>query len=129
MRSCPPISWVTAGVNVEMSPRGNGTVTNRAALILLALVGVSLLNEYVLKATFHNWLTGKLSDFAGVAAFALFWCMLFPQARRLILLGTAVGFAFWKSPAADGLISGLNTILPFSVGRVIDWTDLIAFKV
>jgi hypothetical protein len=114
---------------MEASPRGHGAVANRAAIILLALIGVSLLNEYVLKAAFHNWLTGKLSDFVGVAAFALFWCMLFPQARRLILLGTAAGFAFWKSPAADGLISALNNTLPFSVGRVVDWTDLIALTV
>jgi hypothetical protein len=87
---------------MEGSPHERRTTTNRAALLLLVLVGVLLLNDYVLKAAFHNWLTGKLSDFAGVAAFALFWCMLFPQARRLILLGTAAGFAFWKSPAADG---------------------------
>jgi hypothetical protein len=114
---------------MEASPREPRATTNRAALILLALIGVSLVNEYVLKAAFHNWVTGKLSDFVGVAAFALFWCMLFPQARRLILLGTAVGFAFWKSPAADGLISALNNTLPFSVGRVVDWTDLIALTV
>jgi hypothetical protein len=55
---------------------------------------VLLLNDHVLKEAFHNWLTGKLSDFAGVAAFALFWCMLFPNPRRPILLGTAAAFAF-----------------------------------
>jgi hypothetical protein len=114
---------------MEGSLRGPHTVRNRASFILLALIGVSLLNEYVLKAAFHNWFTGKLSDFVGVAAFALFWCMLFPQARRFILLGSAAGFAFWKSPAAEGLISALNNILPFAVSRVVDWTDLIALAV
>jgi hypothetical protein len=43
----------------------------RSPLLLLA-VGVLLLNDFVLKVAFHNWLTGKLSDVAGLAAFTIF---------------------------------------------------------
>jgi hypothetical protein len=34
-----------------------------------------------------------------------------------------------KSPAADGLINALSDSLPFPVGRVVDWTDLIGLTV
>ncbi len=44
--------------------------------VLLGAVGVLLLNDFVLKAAFHSWLTGKLSDVAGLAAFTIFWCAI-----------------------------------------------------
>jgi hypothetical protein len=87
---------------------------------------VLVVNDHVLKPLYHNWVTGKLSDFAGLAAFGLFWCIMFPAARRVILVATAVVFAYWKSPAADSLVTLLNDALPFSVGRAPDITDLVA---
>ena len=40
------------------------------------LIGLGLLiaNDWLFKPMFHNALTGKLSDVAGIFAFAYFWC-------------------------------------------------------
>lgn len=65
----------------------------RSPLLLLA-VGVLLLNDLVLKAAFHNWLTGKLSDFAGLAAVTIFCCALGPRHVRKVGGAIAVLFAF-----------------------------------
>jgi hypothetical protein len=35
-------------------------------------------------------------------------------------------FVFWKSPLSQPLINAWNTIGPFTVARVVDWTDLLA---
>src|SRR5699024_6811273 len=42
-----------------------------ASPLLMTAVAVLVVNDGVLKPAFHNALTGKLSDVAGVAAFAL----------------------------------------------------------
>ena len=47
-----------------------------------------LLNDFVFKTQFHNQLTGKLSDFAGVSAFSLFWAAFFPRRKTLICVST-----------------------------------------
>src|SRR5262249_16307345 len=36
---------------------------------------------------------------------------------------------FWKSPASESVIRVWNAIGPFSIGRVVDWTDLLALPV
>jgi len=51
-----------------------------------------LLNDYFLKAVFHNWFTGKLSDFAGLFIFPLFWTALFPRYKKSIYYITAFLF-------------------------------------
>jgi len=38
----------------------------------LAGLSVLLVNDFVLKQIFHNWLTGKLSDLAGLFIFPMF---------------------------------------------------------
>jgi hypothetical protein len=100
----------------------------RSPLLLLA-VGLLLLNDFVLKAAFHNWVTGKLSDVAGLAAFTIFWCAIWP--RHVWKVGgiIAISFAFWKSPYAQGLIESANAVLPFAIGRTVDTSDLIALPV
>ena len=70
----------------------------------LGALALLLLNDFVLKPAFHNALTGKLSDFAGLFLFAVFWIAVFPRHRGLVVLATAAGFVFWKSPAAQPLI-------------------------
>ena len=100
----------------------------RSPLLLLA-VGMLLLNDFVLKAAFHNGLTGKLSDVAGLAAFTIFWCEIWP--RHACTVGgcvTAV-FVFWKSPHSQGLIEAANALLPFAIGRTVDYSDLLALPV
>src|SRR5688500_19108851 len=75
-----------------------------ASPLLIAAVAVLVVNDWVLKPAFHNALTGKLSDVAGVAAFALFWAALFPRRRFHAFLMTAVAFTVWKSPASQPVI-------------------------
>ncbi len=64
---------------------------SRQLQILLSpefLIGLLLLlmNDFVFKELFHNWLTGKLSDFAGLFIFPLFWSALFPKRKALIFV-------------------------------------------
>ena len=41
---------------------------------------------------------------------------------------TAV-FVFWKSPHSQGLIEAADALLPFAIGRTVDYSDLIALPV
>jgi hypothetical protein len=95
----------------------------------LVAVVLLLANDFVLKQQFHNSVTGKLSDVAGLFAFALFWSAILPQFRVSVLVLIAAGFVFWKSPYAQPLIDGWNRVAPFAVARTVDWTDLCALLV
>ncbi|HEX2207119.1 MAG TPA: hypothetical protein VHG93_05515 [Longimicrobium sp.] len=100
-----------------------------ASPLLAGALVVLVVNDHVLKPAFHNAVTGKLSDVAGVAAFALFWAALLPRHRRAAFVATAAGFAAWKSPASQPLIDAWNSLGWMTMGRVVDWTDLLALAV
>jgi hypothetical protein len=100
----------------------------RTPLFIGALL-LLLLNDFYLKAAFHNALTGKLSDFAGLFVFAVFWIALFPRFRGFVLAFTAAFFTFWKLPVSTGFVDALNSVLPLHIGRVCDVTDLSALAV
>jgi len=73
-------------------------------------MAVMLLNDLVLKATFHNALTGKLSDFSGVFVFCLFLIGCCPRLAWCgCLLGAAL-FAWWKTPWSAPVISAWNQL-------------------
>ncbi|UHQ23457.1 hypothetical protein LVB77_01720 [Lysobacter sp. 5GHs7-4] len=95
---------------------------------LLAL-GLLILNDTVLKGAWHNAFTGKLSDFAGVFAFAWFWSVAIGRARTAIHVAVAVAFAWWKSPWSAGAIEAWNGLPLFDVARVVDYGDLLALAV
>jgi hypothetical protein len=94
-----------------------------AALILL------LLNDHFFKSFSPNLITGKLSDFAGLFIFPLFWTALFPKSKLKIYALAALCFVFWKSPYSNLFISTWNELAPITVGRTIDYTDLVALSV
>jgi hypothetical protein len=96
---------------------------------LLLGLAVLLANDLLLKRTFSNMLTGKLSDFAGLFVFPLFWSALLPSWRGPIHVATGAAFILWKSPGAQPLIDAWNGLMPWDIGRTIDWTDLIALLV
>jgi hypothetical protein len=100
--------------------------TSPGFLIALFLL---LVNDFFLKSYLHNSLTGKLSDFAGLFVFPLFWISFFPRFRSWVYLATAGVFIFWKSPASAALIDSWNGFGLFSVGRTVDYYDLIALTV
>jgi hypothetical protein len=97
----------------------------RSPIFLLSLA-LLLLNDFVLKAAFHNWVTGKLSDVSGLTAFTLFCCAIFPKQIRTVGFVTTLMFTFWKSEYSQGLIDFINAFVPFHIGRTIDYTDLLA---
>jgi hypothetical protein len=92
----------------------------------IAALALLVLNDFALKPLFHNAVTGKLSDFAGLFALALFFATLSPRHRRLAAWAIAAAFTFWKTRYAEPLIGWLNAISPFSLGRTVDLTDLVA---
>lgn len=105
---------------------------NFASLITVPFVlslGLLLLNDFVLKYQFSGWFTGKLSDFAGLLAFAMFWAVVFPAHKKRVYLFSGILFLIWKSPASQGFIDMFNTYGPFSIDRVVDYTDGLAILV
>lgn len=113
----------------QAHPLGTRRVDLFTSLPFMACLVILVLNDWVFKAAWHNALTGKLSDFAGVALFALFWCALFPRKLRLVLAATALGFAWWKSPLSQPMIELWNAWLPMRLGRTVDYSDLMALLV
>ena len=121
--------------------------------VQLAAIALLVLNDQVLKRAFPGWVTGKLSDLAGLAFFPLFlqalWELGRPRPSRRVLLicvlATGLVFAFvkttapglaafrwglaalqWPFLAAHDLWSrqGARTLAP--VGAVRDPSDLLA---
>lgn len=90
---------------------------------------ILLLNDFYLKEHFHNILTGKLSDFAGLFSFSIFLGLLFPNYKKGVFVLIGFSFIFWKSQFSDGLINYWNSLFNFQIGRIIDSTDLVALTI
>lgn len=92
----------------------------------VASVVLLLANDLYLKAAYASWLTGKLSDFAGIFLVSVLVFALFP--RRGTLAGWAIAalFLWWKSPASEAFIEAVRHAGLASFGRVVDYTDLVA---
>jgi len=90
---------------------------------------VLLLNDFVFKELYNNWITGKLSDFAGLFIFPLFWTTLFPKHKDKIFWLTGLLFIFWKSSYSQVLIDTCNGLGLFKIRRIVDYTDLIALLI
>jgi hypothetical protein len=101
-------------------------LTSPGFVISLSLL---LVNDFYLKAALNIPFTGKLSDFAGLFAFTLFWIALFPRFRRVICLGTALSFIFWKSIYSQPFIDLWNGLEIVRFSRAVDLTDLVALSV
>jgi len=97
--------------------------------LFLAGLLILLVNDFYLKAQFHNFFTGKISDFAGLFVFSLFWTAFFPKRKLFIFISTAVFFVFWKSPLAQGFTHFWNDLGIFGIGRTADYGDLIALSI
>ena len=94
----------------------------------LVCLGILLLNDFYFKTAYHNWLTGKLSDFCGLFIFASFWTALFPNKKQTIYFSTALLFVIWKSPYSQPFIDLFSQYL-YPIYRVVDLTDLIALAI
>jgi len=100
---------------------------NLLSPIFIFCLVLLILNDFLLKATFHNVFTGKLSDFCGLFIFPIFWCALFPKFKSWIFILSGILFVFWKSEYSSGLIELVNTFFPLQ--RTVDPTDLLALPV
>lgn len=92
-------------------------------------LAVLLLNDRWLKSAFPGVVTGKLSDLAGIAVVALLLLVAWPNRRYWVCTGISVIFLWWKSPSSDPFISLVNGIVPYQIGRTVDYTDLTALAI
>jgi len=95
---------------------------------LLALL-VLLCNDLWWKYQFHNTLTGKLSDVAGLFVFSVFLWVIVGKRKHLLFIATAIIFVWWKSPLSESFIEGWNGLAPFTLHRTIDFSDCLALFV
>lgn len=102
------------------------TTTNKTVHPLFIIsVFILILNDWYLKPVFHNTVTGKLSDFAGLFALPYLLSSMLPKHTLKIHVWTGLLFIVWKSEFAEPLIAFANSFgLPIS--RTVDFTDNIA---
>jgi hypothetical protein len=93
---------------------------------VIALITLAL-NDHFLKAAFGNFITGKLSDVAGMVVLPLLLAYLFPRLKTNAVWMSMLLFTFWKLPLSQSSIDFINHYIPVSIGRVIDIGDFIAF--
>lgn len=93
-------------------------------LFLISLL-LLILNDWYFKIEYHNWVTGKLSDFAGLIAFPYFFSVLFPARKKQIHLLTALFFLIWNSTWIQPFLDFANSYY-IPIGRTVDFTDHIA---
>ncbi len=92
----------------------------------LAAVSLLIVNDLYLKAAYSNWITGKLSDFSGIFFVSLLLLSAFPRTVYRTAGLIALGFALWKSPLSQPLIDFFRSLGIARIGRVVDYSDLVA---
>jgi hypothetical protein len=97
-------------------------------IIFLASVFLLLINDLYLKYEYHNFVTGKLSDFAGLFAFPYFLSCFFPKKVKPIYLFSGILFIIWKSEYSQ---SFFDFAYSYGIGidRTVDYTDLVSLLI
>ena len=98
-------------------------LTSRGFLIGLFLL---LANDFYFKGAFGGQVTGKLSDFAGLFVFTLFWIAVVPRFRRVVCAVVAMAFVFWKTDYSQPALDAWNNLQLGRISRTVDPTDLMA---
>jgi len=88
-----------------------------------------LANDLYLKGQFHGWISGKLSDFCGLIVVSQLAFSLLRGSRCVVSSAIAVVFVWWKGPLSDPFIDFANTLSAYQIGRVVDYSDLVALLV
>ncbi len=88
-----------------------------------------IVNDAWLKGAWPGLLTGKLSDFAGIAVVTMLGLRWFPRRQIVVCSTIALGFAWWKSPGSQLFIDTVNSVAPLAIGRIVDYSDLLALLV
>jgi len=95
---------------------------------VLALAAL-IVNDAWLKGAWPGLITGKLSDFAGIAVVAMLGLRRFPRQPWWVYAAIATGFAWWKSPGSQPFIDFTNSLIPGAMGRTVDYADLSALLI
>lgn len=96
--------------------------------LFLISVALLLVNDFYLKYQFHNYFTGKLSDFVGLFAFPYVVSLFFKSKVKIVYVLTAILFVFWKSSFSQFAIDFVNT-MGIGINRVVDYSDVIALLI
>lgn len=98
--------------------------------ILNPIFGLSLqlliLNDFVFKIEFSNYLTGKLSDLSGIVVFTLFIMTFFSKHKKQVFIFVILFFSFWKSSFSSAFIEFINQNSNLNYQRIVDYSDLYA---
>jgi hypothetical protein len=105
------------------SPDARGLVLTGPYLAAVALLA---LNDHWWKRAVPGLVTGKLSDFAGVFAAAVFVAAFRPRWSLQVCTVVGIMFFFWKTPWLTPLLERWNGLHLYSVGRAVDPSDLSA---
>ena len=97
--------------------------------IFIVCLTILLLNDFYLKQTFSNTFTGKVSDFVGLIVFPIFIAYIFPKTKKWASIMTGILFIIWKTPIVTPIIETINQLFPFTIQRVIDFSDYWALLV
>jgi hypothetical protein len=84
-----------------------------------------IINDWYLKQNFHNEITGKLSDFAGLFSLPFLLSSFYPKWNRHFHISISVFFIIWKSTFSQPAIDLMN-LLGLPVHRTVDVTDNVA---
>ena len=113
----------TGNYPANMRSRFLSIITTWPFLLSLAVL---VLNDWCFKAAYPGIVTGKLSDFAGIAVISLLLLAACPRRSFSIFCGVAFTFLWWKSPASESFIQFFNQLGLYRIGRTVDYTDMMA---
>lgn len=87
-----------------------------------------LINDLYLKYEYHNYLTGKLSDFAGLFAFPYFFSCFFPKKIKPIYILSGILFVFWKSEFSQPMFDFAHSY-GIGIDRIVDYSDYMSLMI
>lgn len=96
--------------------------------LFLVSIFLLLINDLYLKYEYHNYLTGKLSDFAGLFAFPYFFSCLYPKKIKPIYILSGILFVFWKSEFSQPILDFAHSF-GIGINRTVDYSDLISLLI
>ncbi len=93
--------------------------------IFILCVIILFFNDHFFKHMFANWLTGKLSDIAGIIILPLILTYVFPKIKTHSVWISALLFLFWKSPYSENIIRFYNHFALIPITRIVDYSDVL----
>lgn len=116
----------TGNYPANMRSRLLSIITTWPFLLSLAVL---VLNDWCFKGVYPGIITGKLSDFTGIAVVSLLLIAACPRRNFSVFCGVAFTFLWWKSPASEVFIRYFNELGLYRIGRTVDYTDMMAMLV